>query len=1023
MSFDPGSISKIDAAAYSSSEGDEDSGADDYVQPSADPRDDDFQDYHPRKRRRTGRSAKESAALGIFGSDSEDDSKKPGKRWKGKQDLRHKNVSFISAGKKDMRPDTDDYDGDSQDTDHEEEVVPPKLGLGASTTTQTRANQDLSNDESEEDEDMGGVGLGFRTTAPGLGFSERNGTPSKPPTIPKARYDEKTPLGRGFVPSSAAEPVLKEEYRNEAPKVSVASKPSAFSNRGGAAGKKMTFAQKMMAKMGWQEGQGLGAEGQGRNLIIEQKLRPQGAGLGAVKEKSASERKEEKRQRKMRGEDVSDSEEEKRKRKDQQRGQRTHGLSGSGATSGASTPRRPPKPKFLTVNDIQKAAPGLHIPDAFAPILDLTGRDHKLLTTSSGLLTPTAGTEVAEQTEARKLARRAQGDLSAFVEEWKSLEERKAWLDMEIHQRQQELDELESDFSGLHVFSSVLNNISQAAAEKEWDPIIAALKEVEATSSASAKDEDLAAIAVAAIHPFLRDAVQGWQPLEDPKLGNFAENLIDVRGILGLKKTADVRNAVSRWENGVVDGTHRHHQRSTTPYESMIYKLVFPKLVTTISQTWDVFEPTPLLAVLERWQLLFPGFVHAQIIEQVIRRLNDAIASWKPRKKQHSLLHLWLFPWLEHLPSHHLDPKGTGIVADVRRKFRQLIDVWEFDRGVVPGLRQWKDVFRPSKEQDQWRPLVMHHILPSMARYMRRNFRVDPSDQEPYLAMMQGVLKWSDVISTSMVAEVIAAEVFPMWHNLLHAWITSPEVNYVELGGWYMWWQDEALPSEFAAHPTISAEFEKGIDLIEAALDLGDEALAAGKLPLPNGEPARGASKAQNGSHQHNHASSSSRRDRHEGSRSTHHRQGHESSQSRRRQPEQTLQAPASTATAADAPKTFRMLVENWCQDNDLQFVPVRKANEQGRHYFRITARMDGKGGVLVHFSEGTKGQGSGVSGSAQVGGGSGGGGGGDGGVLVVESRKSNLQLSRSKLEDPGMNSGGNAADWASLLDLLYAEA
>ncbi|KXJ86278.1 hypothetical protein Micbo1qcDRAFT_168600, partial [Microdochium bolleyi] len=73
MSFDPASISKADAAAYSSSEDDEDSGADDFAQPSADPRDDDFQDYNPRKRRRTGRNAKESAALGIFGSDSEDD--------------------------------------------------------------------------------------------------------------------------------------------------------------------------------------------------------------------------------------------------------------------------------------------------------------------------------------------------------------------------------------------------------------------------------------------------------------------------------------------------------------------------------------------------------------------------------------------------------------------------------------------------------------------------------------------------------------------------------------------------------------------------------------------------------------------------------------------------------------------------------------------------------------------------------------------------------------------------------------
>ncbi|KAI1492218.1 GC-rich sequence DNA-binding factor-like protein-domain-containing protein [Biscogniauxia mediterranea] len=934
MSFNPTNISKADATAYSSSDDDENEN-DDYMNPSVDPRDDDFLDYNPRKRRRTGRDAKESAALGIFGSDSEDDG--PGRRWKSKKDLRHKNMTFVSAGQQNMNEEMMDDDSESEPN--------ARPGLGAKVTEPQEEENNYEDDEDEDededaDESMTGVGLGFRPSAQGLGWTppaRPHETPTKSTGI-KSRYDGINPLGKGFVPSSANDPVLKPSLRDESPSAPQTPKPSVFGAGGG--GKAKSFAARMMAKMGYVEGQGLGAQGQGRNVIIEATLRPQGVGLGAVKEKSVQERKEEKRQARMRGEEVTDSDEERKKAK---RERKKKGLD-SGTGSGASTPKRP-KTRYLTAGDIQKAAPGLHIPDAFAPILDMTGRDQKLLTSSSGLLTPTAGTELVEQTEARKLARRAQSDLTAFVEEWKSLGERKAWLDMETRQREQELDELETEFSVLTVFSSVLDEVSQAARDQQWDPVISGLRRAQSTSPAHS--EELAAIAVAAIHPFLRDAVQGWQPLDDPKLGNFASDLSAIQELLGLKNKGTNGRAVTKWEDIEMDGTHRYHQKSTTVYESMIYKLLFPKLVTIISQTWDVYDPAPLLAVFDKWEPLFPAFVRSQLLEQVVRRLDDAIGNWRPKKKQHNLPHLWLFPWLQHLPAHHLEPKGTGLVADVRRKFRQLIDVWEFEKGVIPGLKQWKDVFRPSRSQDQWKPLVMHHILPSMARYLRTNFRVNPSDQEPYLEMLSGVLKWTDIISTSMVAEVIIAEVFPMWHEVLYQWLTSSEANYEEIGAWFQWWEEQVFPAEISSLESIAAEFRKGNAMIEKALDLGDDVQ---KLPRPDGLPA----------HQ-------------------------PKSRPCKPKAEETVPVQPPPQPLEKPEPTFRDEVEDWCQENDLQFIPVRKANEAGKHYFRITARMDGKGGVLAYFKAGD--------------------------ILAIESRKTNMELRRD-IKD----------DWGLLFEPLYAE-
>ncbi|KAI3320550.1 TFP11-domain-containing protein [Xylariaceae sp. AK1471] len=941
MSFHPAGISKADAAAYSSSDNDE-SDNDDLAQPSIDPRTDEFLDFNPRKRRRTGRNTKESAALGIFASDTDDDDA-PNRRWKSKKNLRHKNVAFVSAGQEKLDQHVDEND-DDEDED-EDSISTHRVGLGAQQGNTTRHEQQYKEEDGEEDEDddeeMTGVGLGFRPLAQGLGWAHPSqDTPSNRPTTIKTKYDGSNPLGKSFIPTSAKEPILKPSLSDDGPRSAPQTpKPSAF----GGGSKAKSFAARMMAKMGYVEGQGLGADAQGRASIIEATLRPLGnVGLGTVREKSQQELREERRQARLRGEDVPDSDEEHKRAKRE----RKKKAADSGLGSGLSTPKRS-KPRYMTVSDIQRAAPGLHIPEAFAPILDMTGRDKKLLTSGSGLLTPTAtGTELVEQTEARKLARRAQGDLAAFVEEWKTLEERKAWLDMEALQRQQEVDELESEYSSLQIFSLVLDEVCQAARDQQWDPVISGLKKAEA--AASNYNEELSGIAVASIHPFLANAVQGWQPLEDPNLGHFATNLAEIRILLGLQDKTANGSAVSKWGHAEVDGLSQFHVRSTTPYESMIYKLVFPRLVTTISQAWNVYDATPLLAVLDGWEQLFPVFVRSQLLEQVARRLESAIRNWKPKKERSTLPHLWLFPWLQHLPPHHLDPKGTGLVADTRRKFRQLIDAWEFERGVIPGLKQWRDIFRPSKAQDQWKPLVMHHILPSMGRYLRTNFRVDPGDQELYLKILHGVIKWVDIISSSMIAEVIVTEVFPMWHDVLHQWLTSDEANYEEIGAWFEWWHNEVFPSGISSQESIKAEFQRGTTMIEKALELGDE--AKHKLPRPERHPA----------HQ---SKSRSSKPKTEG----------------RLKP---AHAPSQPMEVAEP--TFRDEVEHWSQENDLQFIPIRKANEQGKHYFRLTARMDGKGGVLAYFR---------------------------GNVLVVESRKTNGEFRREA-----------KAEWGALLDPLYEE-
>ncbi|KAF4987633.1 hypothetical protein FDECE_15355 [Fusarium decemcellulare] len=783
-SFDPSRLTKKAAAEYSSSASESE---DEYLAPGLNA-DDDFGDFNPRKRRRTGGNNKEKAALGIFGSDSEDDG--PARKWK-RTTLRNKGMNFVSKG-----TESDDEADQTKDDDDSEDERP---ALGGNTMDQ--------DDDEDEEEDAGGVGLGFAGAARafGRGNDTQNSSRSASadaqsyPTF-RSRFDGKNPLGMGFVPSSANEPVLKNPRDDGSPTPRNKPQPSAFTSKGKVNAK--SFGARMMAKMGYKEGEGLGKEGQGRNIIIEANLRPQGIGLGAVKEKSEQERQEEKRQAKMRGEVVVDSDEENKKKRKKAKAKSL----GAAFDSAASTPRRQ-KPKYLTAEELKAAAPGLHIPDAFAPILDMTGPGNKMLTSTSGIMTPTTGTatpETTEVVEARKLVKRAQADLLAFSDEWKSLQERKTWIDLELKEKEQEMEDLRSDFERLQHASSEL--AGEKLESGDWEQVIECLQKA---LEAKATTAEIADIAVAAIHPFLREA--DWDPLKQPT--RFASELKGLSPLFMLSKSDS--QSLGKWQSSAVnsDDVYRRHHKSTTPYESMIYKNWLPKALAAV-RTWDVYEPTPMLSILEAWDDLLPPFIRAQFIDNITRKLETAVSDWNPKKRRqsHHLPHTWLFPWLQYLPSYHLDPKGTGLVADVRRKFRQLIDVWEFERGLFPGLTQWESLLG-----DQWRPLVMSHVLPSMGKYLRRNFRIDPADQEPYLPVLTGILKWAPMLGRRVIAEVLMQHMFPMWHEKLAEWLALDEADLSEVAEWYGWWRG-VLPQEVAEMKSVKSEFDKGLRVMAKAV-------------------------------------------------------------------------------------------------------------------------------------------------------------------------------------------------------------
>lgn len=716
----------------------ESSSEEDFLFPDTNPNADEF-DGPRRKRRKTGRNNKESAALGIFGSESDDD--RPGQRWKAKS-LRGRGVGFVSS--KTDNQEANDLSGE-EDGDEDDEQEDRMSGVEAT-----------------------GAGLGWASKKPADGGSGAS-------------------LGLGFAPSFAQQAYTssRETMRQKTPPP--VPKPSNFGGKKGAPNN--SFAAKMMAKMGYVEGHGLGSIGQGMLNPIETKLRPQGAGLGAVKERTQQAKDEAKRQAARQGVVLEDSSEEERKKRQKAREKQKLQRAGGQTSAG------PKKVKYRTIADIEAATEGLEVPNVLKSLIDATGKEQKLLTSTSGLMT---SNEVVEA-EATKIARRAKRDLEAFADAWNVETEKKKYLGLRELQINQEIDSANEEIERTQSVLKELEGLDlegNGSLDEQWEAAVQVLEMLQRDYIQHLEELNLTEAAISTLKPLFRRKMDEWDPLENPS--ELVATLQHFQPILRSKKP-------------------QGHRKPTTLYESLIVTHWLPKIRSVLTN-WNVYDPQPAIALLEAWSPLLPDFVLSQLLNQiVIPALQSGIKSWMPRARKSASFpppHTWLFPWLPLLPPQSLDMESTtSLPVSLKHRLRAILRSWDLTSPPPQGISDLAPIL-PTLSS-----VLTHTLLPRISAHFHEAFEIDPSEQD--LAPLTSLMQYTPLLPFSTITRLLTRVFFPKWLSTLHLWLTS-DPDYAEIAEWYEWWKTQ-FPSEMSQGIEFRKEWMRGLVMMNRALDLGEK--------------------------------------------------------------------------------------------------------------------------------------------------------------------------------------------------------
>ncbi|XP_005874655.1 PREDICTED: tuftelin-interacting protein 11-like [Myotis brandtii] len=194
-------------------------------------------------------------------------------------------------------------------------------------------------------------------------------------------------------------------------------------------------------------------------------------------------------------------------------------------------------------------------------------------------------------------------------------------------------------------------------------------------------------LAVAIVYPLMKEYFKEWDPLKDCTYGT---------------------KILSKWKSLLENEqllAHGGQDLSADAFHRLIWEDWMPFVRKSVTQ-WQPRICEPMVDFLDNWVHIIPVWVLDNILDQLIfPKLQKEVENWNPLTDTVPI-HSWIHPWLPLMQA-RLEP----LYSPIRSKLSNALQKWHpSDSSAKLILQPWKDVFTPGS----WEAFMVKNIVPKL---------------------------------------------------------------------------------------------------------------------------------------------------------------------------------------------------------------------------------------------------------------------------------------------------------------------